>query len=58
MKYKFWVRHAKYDQEDTSSFAGRDFTVEMQNPKGEKILTKASRPTTYGGIEGELDLAG
>ena len=23
VKFKFWVRHAQYDQEDTSSFAGR-----------------------------------
>ncbi len=41
VKFKFWVRHAKYDQEDTSSFANQSFTVEIHNPKGEKVLTKA-----------------
>jgi uncharacterized protein YfaS (alpha-2-macroglobulin family) len=32
VKYKFWVRHAKYDQEDGSSFANQNFTVEVHNP--------------------------
>ena len=40
VKYKFWVEHAKYDQPDTSDFAGRSFTIEIHNPKGEmKVLS-------------------
>jgi uncharacterized protein YfaS (alpha-2-macroglobulin family) len=56
VKYKFWVRHAKYDQEDVSSFANQSFTVEVQNPKGEKILTKGFTADAYGGFDGELEL--
>ena len=37
--YKFWVRHAQYDMGDVSEFANRDFTVEIHNPKGEKIVS-------------------
>jgi len=53
VKYKFWVRHAKYDMEDTSDFANRDFTVEIYNPKGEKIPLGTKKADAYGGIEGE-----
>ena len=53
MKYKFWVRHAKYDMEDTSEFADREFTVEIHNPKGEKIVSETKKTDAYGGIEGE-----
>ena len=41
MKYKFWVEHAKYDQPDTSDFAGRLFTIQIRNPKGEKVFPRA-----------------
>jgi hypothetical protein len=56
VKYKFWVRHAKYDQEDVSDFAGRTFTVEIHNPKGEKIVSTPMKTDAYAGIEGELKL--
>ena len=58
VKYKFWVRHAKYDREDTSDFAGQTFTVRLHNPKGERIVEKAVKADAYGGIEGQYDLPG
>ena len=54
--FKFWVRHAKYDQEDTSDFAQRPFTVEIHNPKGEKVFQKQLTADAYGGVEGEFEL--
>jgi hypothetical protein len=56
VKFKFWVRHAKYDQADTSSYAGQSFPVEIHNPKGEKILTKTFKADDYGGFDSELEL--
>ena len=53
VKYKFWVRHAQYDMADTSEFADREFTVEIHNPKGEKIVSETKKTDAYGGIEGE-----
>ncbi len=53
VKYKFWIRHAKYDQEDTSSFADRAFTVRINNPKGEKVQEMQVRTDAYGGVDGE-----
>lgn len=54
--YKFWVRHAKYDQEDTSAFAGATFKVLIHNPKGEKILETQVRADAFGGVEGKYEL--
>ncbi|MCX7426558.1 MAG: MG2 domain-containing protein, partial [Planctomycetia bacterium] len=54
--YKFWVRHAKYDAPDVSTFAGREFTVEIHNPKGEKIVEKSLKADEYGGMEDTLEL--
>ncbi|MCE9545631.1 MAG: alpha-2-macroglobulin, partial [Planctomycetia bacterium] len=55
-KFKFWVRHAKYDQADTSDFAGRDFKVIIFNPKGEKIHEKSYKADAFGGIDGQIEL--
>lgn len=55
--FKFWVRHAQYDQPDVSEFAGQTFAVEIVNPKGDKVLAKKFQADAYGGIEGQWDLA-
>ncbi|MGD0654353.1 MAG: MG2 domain-containing protein [Thermoguttaceae bacterium] len=56
VKYKFWVRHAKYDMKDVSDFAGREFTVEIYNPKGEKIISETKKADAWGGLEGEYKI--
>jgi alpha-2-macroglobulin len=56
VKFKFWVRHAKYDQEDTSSFAHKNFTMEIHDPKDTKVFEKNFVADDYGGFDGELDL--
>src|SRR4029077_10246266 len=55
-QWKLWVRHAQYDQADTSSFAGKTFTVRINNPRGEKILEKSFTADEFGGIAGEYYL--
>ncbi|HUT25799.1 MAG TPA: MG2 domain-containing protein, partial [Sumerlaeia bacterium] len=56
VKFKFWVRHAKYDQEAASSFANQSFTVRIQDPKGDKILENTFTADAYGGFDGEYEL--
>lgn len=56
VKFKFWVRHAKYDQEDTSSFANQSFTLRINNPKGDKVFEKTFTTDAYGGFDGEYML--
>ena len=51
--YKFWVRRAKYDMGDTSEFAGREFVVEVRNPRGDKAAEHRSKADAFGGVEGE-----
>ncbi|MCX7049435.1 MAG: MG2 domain-containing protein [Candidatus Sumerlaeota bacterium] len=57
VKFKFWVRHAKYDEEDSSSFANQSFAIEIRNPKNDKILEKRFTADAYGGFDGEIELA-
>lgn len=56
VKFKFWVENAKYDQTGPSSFANRDFTVQINNPKGEKVFEKQFKSDEYGGLDGEYEL--
>ncbi|UCH22029.1 MAG: alpha-2-macroglobulin [Deltaproteobacteria bacterium] len=56
VKFKAWARHAKYDQEDTSLFAGRHFTVYIQNPKRETVYSQTLTADAYGGFSGQFEL--
>ncbi|MFL5245408.1 MAG: alpha-2-macroglobulin family protein [Gemmataceae bacterium] len=57
VQFKLWIEHAKYDQPDTSAFANQPFTVQIHNPKGEKIFEKNYTSDNYGGIAGELPIS-
>ena len=54
--YKFWVRHAQYDMRDVSTFAGKPFTIEIHNPRGERIVQKSLTADEYGGMADTLEL--
>ncbi|HEV2972109.1 MAG TPA: MG2 domain-containing protein, partial [Pirellulales bacterium] len=56
VKFKFWIRHAKYDEPDVSDFANQHFTVEIHDPLGQKALSKVFTTDAYGGLEGEFPL--
>ncbi len=56
IRFKMWVRHAKYDQTDTSAFAGQHFSVTVFNPKNEQIYARSIQADAYGGLEGEVEI--
>jgi alpha-2-macroglobulin len=56
VKFKFWIDHAQYDQEGKSAFAGQSFTVQVLNPRSEKVFEKGFTADEYGGFDGELML--
>jgi hypothetical protein len=56
VKFKFWVREAKYDQEDGSRFANHAFPAILQNPKGDKVLEQSYTADAFGGFDGEYAL--
>ena len=56
VKFKAWVRHAKYDKDDTSTFAGQSFSVRLHNPKNEQVYSKTLTADAYGGMAGEFQL--
>ncbi len=56
VQFKFWVRHAQYDQEDRSAFANQQFTVRITDGKGQQVYEKTLKSDEYGGITGEYPL--
>ena len=56
VKFKFWLGTAKYDQEGGSEFANQPFTVQLHNPRSEKVQEKNYQSDTYGGFDGEYTL--
>jgi uncharacterized protein YfaS (alpha-2-macroglobulin family) len=56
VRFKLWVRHAKYDQADSTIYAGRSFSVKIHNPKNEQIYTRSIRADAHGGLDGEFDI--
>ncbi len=55
VKFKFWIRHARYDQSG-ADYANKSFTVRIHDPKGEKVMERAFQTDAYGGLEGEYVL--
>ena len=51
VNYKVWLRHAQYDQEDVSQFAGVKSKIWIVDPKGEKVMEKIFEADEFGGIE-------
>ena len=57
VKFKAWVRRARYDMPEKSEFANTKCRVEIRNPKNEKILEKDYVTDAFGGFADELVLA-
>ena len=57
VKFKLWVRNARYDLEDTSTYANQNFLVRINNPKGETVFEKNLKADGYGGVASNLKLA-
>ena len=56
VRFKLWVRHAKYDQADSSVYAGRSFSVRIHNPKNEQIFSRSIQADSHGGLDGEFNI--
>lgn len=56
VSFKMWVGNNKYDEEGKNPHAGALATVEVTNPRGEKIKTFSGTLDAWGGFAGELSL--
>ncbi len=56
VEFKFWVRHTKYDQPDTSDFAKKSFLVEIRNPKGDVVYSKPLETDEFAGMSDAFPL--
>ena len=45
------MRKAQYDKTDVSQFAGATGSLDLYNPRGEKVLSKAIKADEFGGFE-------
>ncbi|NWK55681.1 alpha-2-macroglobulin [Verrucomicrobiaceae bacterium N1E253] len=54
---KFWVREARYDLGDQSTYAGTSFTLHIRDAAGNDLIKDHKlEADTYGGVEYKLDL--
>lgn len=56
VKFKFWVARSRYDQPEGSDFAGKEFDIEIRNPKGDKVYEAKLKADAFGGFDGSFDL--
>ena len=57
VKFKFWIRQARYDKDDGSVFAGRKVTIRVTDPRNQELIEREFTTDAYGGFDGELPLA-
>ena len=48
VKFSAWVRQARYDLEDISRYAARDFMVRLTGPRGKTLFDREVTTGTYG----------
>jgi uncharacterized protein YfaS (alpha-2-macroglobulin family) len=58
VRFKLWVRQARYDQADASVYAGRSFLIRIHDPRNEQIFSHSIQADSHGGLEGEFDIPG
>jgi len=56
VKFKFWVQQTKYDEPNTSAFAGQTFRVQLNNPQGEQVYEASLTADEFGGLAGDYEL--
>jgi uncharacterized protein YfaS (alpha-2-macroglobulin family) len=56
VKFKAWVRHARYDEGDTSEFARKEFRVVILNPHHEKVYEESLTTDEFAGLTGRWKL--
>lgn len=54
---KAWIKRTSYDSpDDRSEYAGRSVTLQVHNPKGERILEVGAKVDAYGGATADYKL--
>lgn len=56
VKFKFWIRNARYDRDDQLIKKGTSLNVELFDPQGTSIWKSTLTSDAYGGIAGEYEL--
>lgn len=55
VKFRLWVRQPRFSQ-DAALYAGKDFVLQIRNPKGDVVLEKDVTTDRWAGIDGEWNV--
>lgn len=58
VKFKFWIRNARYDGNQDVLFANRPVTIRISNPRGDAVFEQQFTTDAWGGLDGEFHLPG
>ena len=58
VRFKFWIRQARYDKDEQSVYAGRKVTIRVTDPRNQQLLEREFTTDPWGGFDGELELPG
>ncbi|MCO6430542.1 MAG: alpha-2-macroglobulin [Deltaproteobacteria bacterium] len=56
VKFKVWIRNAQYDDDGGVPLPAQNYTVQINNPRGEKVFEKSFVGDQFSGIDGEFEL--
>lgn len=54
VKFKVWVRNTRYEDTPDALPENTDLSVQINNPKGEKVFEQTLKADRFGGIQGEF----
>jgi len=56
MKFKFWMREAKYVKQERVTFSNETFKIKINDPQGTEVYSKDLKTDEFGGLTGEYEL--
>jgi hypothetical protein len=56
VQFKAWARRARYDADDEAQFAGKKFTLVLNDPRGDEVLKQELTADAYGGVETSYEI--
>ena len=56
VRFKFWIRQARYDKDEQSVYAGKKVTIRVTDPRNQEVMERQFTTDAWGGFDGSVDL--
>jgi len=56
VRFKFWVALPRHNEQNATELAGKAFTVQIKNPKGDMVFTHDFTAGAFGGFDGSYEI--